>query len=140
MSNAHSEQPERIREALGEVLRTEREGARRTLSDVAAEAGCSPAHLSEVERGLKDISTELLVAVCYALRLPVGALFTAAGERLAPAPAETWPVDARARLQVASARLDGEALRTAAEFTAFLAAGGNAPRRRIGFISDREGR
>src|SRR4029077_13382450 len=64
---AYSETTQVIRQALGSVLRGRREAARRTLSEVAAEAGLSPAHLSEVERGRKEMSTERLVAVAHAL-------------------------------------------------------------------------
>ena len=52
---------------LGGVLRGHREGQGRSLGEIASEAGCSPAYLSEVERGLKDVSADLLVAITYAL-------------------------------------------------------------------------
>src|SRR5439155_884331 len=67
MPFAHSESARSVREALGAVLRGRRQAARRTLSEVAAEAGLSPAHLSEVERGLKEASIERLLAVSHAL-------------------------------------------------------------------------
>jgi transcriptional regulator with XRE-family HTH domain len=57
------------REAVGRELRDERTRAARTLSDVAEEAGVSTQYLSEVERGLKDPSSEILEAVVGALGL-----------------------------------------------------------------------
>lgn len=57
------------REAVGRELREERSSAGRTLSDVAEEAGVSMQYLSEVERGLKDPSSEILEAVVGALGL-----------------------------------------------------------------------
>ena len=69
MTFALSESAQIVRSALGAVLRQRREAARRTLTEVANEAGLSPAHLSEVERGRKEVSTERLLAVGYALSL-----------------------------------------------------------------------
>jgi transcriptional regulator with XRE-family HTH domain len=57
------------REAVGRELRSERQEAGRTLSDVAEHAGVSIQYLSEVERGLKDPSSEILGAVAGALGL-----------------------------------------------------------------------
>ena len=51
MAFAYSETADSVRLALGSILRSRRLAAGRTLSEVAAEAGLSPAHLSEVERG-----------------------------------------------------------------------------------------
>jgi transcriptional regulator with XRE-family HTH domain len=57
------------REAVGAELRRERLAAGRTLVDVARRAGLSVQYLSEMERGLKDPSSELLGAVAGALGL-----------------------------------------------------------------------
>ncbi len=57
------------REAVGSELRRERLDAGRTLGDVAERAGISVQYLSEMERGLKDPSSELLGAVAGALGL-----------------------------------------------------------------------
>jgi len=61
-----------LRRQVGAVLRRRREAQRRTLRDVAAAAGVSLGYLSEVERGVKEPSSELLAAICRALdaRLP----------------------------------------------------------------------
>ncbi|MCW2794875.1 helix-turn-helix transcriptional regulator [Nocardioides sp.] len=57
------------REAVGQELRDERHRAGRTLIDVAGEAGVSTQYLSEVERGRKEPSSEVLGAVAGALGL-----------------------------------------------------------------------
>jgi transcriptional regulator with XRE-family HTH domain len=57
------------REAVGRELRTERQRQERTLADVATDAGVSTQYLSEVERGLKEPSSEILGAVTGALGL-----------------------------------------------------------------------
>jgi DNA-binding XRE family transcriptional regulator len=62
------------REQVGRELRGERLASRRRLVDVAEEAGVSPQYLSEVERGLKDPSSELLAAMAGALGLSVADL------------------------------------------------------------------
>ncbi len=65
-----SSEPEPLwREAVGRELRAERQAADRTLADVAEQAGVSIQYLSEVERGLKDPSSEILEAVVGALGL-----------------------------------------------------------------------
>lgn len=55
------------REAVGARLRRMRLRRRLTLAEVAAAAGISPQYLSEIERGLKDPSSEMLAAVAGAL-------------------------------------------------------------------------
>jgi transcriptional regulator with XRE-family HTH domain len=57
------------REAAGRVLREERHRQERTLADVAGESGVSTQHLSEVERGRKEASSEVLEALGDALGL-----------------------------------------------------------------------
>jgi transcriptional regulator with XRE-family HTH domain len=58
-----------FRRLLGDVLRRHRQMQERTLRDVAAAARVSLGYLSEVERGRKEASSELLAAVCAALGL-----------------------------------------------------------------------
>ncbi|QCW50808.1 helix-turn-helix transcriptional regulator [Nocardioides dongxiaopingii] len=57
------------REVVGRELRAERRRQDRTLADVAGDAGISVQYLSEVERGLKEPSSEILGAVHGALGL-----------------------------------------------------------------------
>jgi transcriptional regulator with XRE-family HTH domain len=62
------------RESIGRQLREERLASGRRLVDVASTAGVSPQYLSEVERGLKDPSSELLAAMAGALGLSIADL------------------------------------------------------------------
>ncbi|MDX6359796.1 MAG: hypothetical protein QOH37_2850, partial [Nocardioidaceae bacterium] len=62
------------RESVGRQLREERVASERRLVDVAGDAGVSPQYLSEVERGLKDPSSELLAAMAGALGLSIADL------------------------------------------------------------------
>jgi transcriptional regulator with XRE-family HTH domain len=74
------------RELVGDTLRTARQESELRLVDVAERAGVSPQYLSEVERGLKDPSSEILSAVAGALELQVVELVTrAVGRRAAQA-------------------------------------------------------
>ena len=56
-----------LRHLLGDLLRRLRQEQGRTLLDVAREAQISMPYLSEVERGLKEVSSEVLAAICRAL-------------------------------------------------------------------------
>jgi len=139
MSFAHSETPEHVRATFGAVLRRRREAGEWSLADIARIAGISIAHLSEVERGRKDISTDRLVALARALATTVGELYTELGRELEGgrpmAAAVAWEPDPRAQLRRMSEALDGDALRTVARFTTFLAMTEPATRRRpIGFL------
>jgi DNA-binding XRE family transcriptional regulator len=72
------------RELAGQVLRSERIEQGRTLQQIAERAGVSAQYLSEVERGRKDASSEMLESICGALGLGLSQLLAAAGERLLP--------------------------------------------------------
>ncbi|MGB0113594.1 MAG: helix-turn-helix transcriptional regulator [Ilumatobacteraceae bacterium] len=58
-----------LRIVIGEVLREERHRQERTLAEVARDAAVSLPYLSEIERGRKDVSSDLLAAVGDALDL-----------------------------------------------------------------------
>ncbi|MFW6091855.1 MAG: helix-turn-helix domain-containing protein, partial [Actinomycetota bacterium] len=60
-----------VRRLIGDVLRRRRTAQGRTLREVAAAARVSLGYLSEVERGRKEASSELLAAICTALDLPI---------------------------------------------------------------------
>ncbi|MEV5268909.1 helix-turn-helix domain-containing protein [Streptomyces werraensis] len=62
------------RHLVGDVLRRERQAQERTLKDVADAARISMPYLSEVERGLKEASSEVLAAAAGALGLGLGDL------------------------------------------------------------------
>src|SRR5258705_10047785 len=71
-----------LRTTLGEVLRRTRQEQGRTLADVARAARVSMPYLSEVERGRKDVSSEVLAAVCDALRVDLSEVLAAVGRDL----------------------------------------------------------
>jgi transcriptional regulator with XRE-family HTH domain len=75
----------RLREAVGGALRRRRLAQGRTLREVAEAAGVSLTYLSEVERGRKEASSEVLEAVCAALRLGLAELLLEVAETLAAA-------------------------------------------------------
>nr|WP_100415088.1 helix-turn-helix transcriptional regulator [Mumia flava] len=74
-----------LREALGDALRSTRRRRGRTLRDVAAAAQVSLAYLSEIERGQKEASSEILAAVCEALGVTMLHLLSVAAASYAPA-------------------------------------------------------
>lgn len=138
MSYAQSENSDSIRAALGAVLRRRREDAERSLAMVARAADISTAYLSEVERGLKDISTDKLVAIARALDLAVADVYLEVAQRLGSRDAlqqrRSWPDDPRLQLRMATASLRPNALRSVADFSLYLATTqGMPPKRRIGF-------
>jgi transcriptional regulator with XRE-family HTH domain len=87
-----------LREAIGDRLRHARTNQRRTLREVSRSARVSLGYLSEVERGRKEASSELLAAICDALELPLSELlynvasdlgaFTAVPDAVPPEPVE----------------------------------------------------
>ena len=140
MPFAHSESARSVREALGAVLRGRRQAARRTLSEVAAEAGLSPAHLSEVERGLKEASIERLLAVSHALGARPAEIYADLARLLgADTERPAWPEDPPAKLRLATVGMPLEALRSVADFSAYLAMANPPPKPkdRIGFLPRR---
>lgn len=66
------------RDLVGDVLRRERLAQERTLKDVADAARISMPYLSEVERGRKEASSEVLAAAAHALGLGLGDLLSLA--------------------------------------------------------------
>ncbi|MDT4990413.1 MAG: hypothetical protein QOH97_305 [Actinoplanes sp.] len=56
-----------LRRVIGDALRARRQGQRRTLREVSTAANVSLGYLSEIERGQKEASSELLAAICEAL-------------------------------------------------------------------------
>ena len=72
-----------LRDALGETLRDARTRQNRTLRDVSTAANVSLGYLSEVERGRKEASSELLSAICGALEVPLARVLSDAGDEMA---------------------------------------------------------
>lgn len=63
-----------LREAIGDRLRHARTNQSRTLREISRAARVSLGYLSEIERGQKEASSELLASICDALELPLGEL------------------------------------------------------------------
>lgn len=78
-----------FRQLLGEALRDERMAQERTLREVSQSARVSLGYLSEVERGQKEASSELLFAIAEALGVPLSGLFNRVSERFAEREAES---------------------------------------------------
>ena len=74
-----------LREEIGDVLRNIRQTEARTLRDVSHDARVSLGYLSEVERGQKEASSELLASICAALNVPLAAMLFQVAERIASA-------------------------------------------------------
>lgn len=71
------------RHELGDVLRQRRLTQGRTLRQVSADAKVSLGYLSEIERGQKEASSELLAAVTHALGLPMSTVLHEVADRIA---------------------------------------------------------
>lgn len=72
-----------LRDELGHVLRTNRLRQRRTLREVSSAARVSLGYLSEVERGQKEASSELLASICEALDTPLSTTLREVSDRIA---------------------------------------------------------
>jgi len=72
-----------LREVIGDTLRRERTSQGRTLREVSDGARVSLGYLSEVERGRKEASSELLNAICSALGVPLSQVLCEAGTEVA---------------------------------------------------------
>ena len=73
------------RELIGETLREARFAQGRTLRDVSMAARVSLGYLSEVERGQKEASSELLASIAAALGLPLSQILLTVGQKLSAA-------------------------------------------------------
>ena len=81
-----------LREELGDVLRDARRAQGRTLRDISAKASVSLGYLSEVERGEKEASSELLASICAALGMPMSLVLTEVAQRADRAERASAPV------------------------------------------------
>ena len=81
-----------LRETLGTVLRGLRGESGRTLRDVADAARVSPGYLSEIERGRKEASSELLASISVALDVSLGEILIRAALEVSPPGTFTEPV------------------------------------------------
>jgi transcriptional regulator with XRE-family HTH domain len=81
-----------LRHLLGDVLRRLRLRQGRTLREVSAAARVSLGYLSEVERGQKEASSELLAAICTALGTPLSQVFREVSDNFSLAELQNEPV------------------------------------------------
>ncbi|HEX5569423.1 MAG TPA: helix-turn-helix transcriptional regulator [Streptomyces sp.] len=72
-----------LRRLLGDVLRRQRQRQGRTLREVSSSARVSLGYLSEVERGQKEASSELLASICEALDVRMSELMREVSDELA---------------------------------------------------------
>lgn len=93
---------------MGDVLRRRRVEQGRTLRDVSAAARVSLGYLSEVERGRKEASSELLAAICEALDLPLSEVLREVSNEMSRV--EAAAVGALTELRSPRARTDREAV------------------------------
>lgn len=75
--------PVLMREMLGASLREERVAQGRTLREISSTARVSLGYLSEVERGQKEASSELLAAICTALDVPMSQVLLTVSDKMA---------------------------------------------------------
>ncbi len=74
-----------LRREIGDVLRGARQGQGRTLREVSSAARVSLGYLSEIERGQKEASSELLGSICEALDVPLSLVLREVSDRVAVA-------------------------------------------------------
>jgi transcriptional regulator with XRE-family HTH domain len=72
-----------VRQEIGDVLRDFRLQKGRTLRQVAGKASVALGYLSEVERGQKEASSEILASVADALEVPISVIMRQVSDRLA---------------------------------------------------------
>lgn len=77
-----------LRQVIGDELRRRRQDQGRTLRDVSAAAAVSLGYLSEVERGQKEASSELLAAICGALDVPLSDILSSVTDQIAEVESE----------------------------------------------------
>jgi len=128
-----------LRTQLGTTLRGHRQRQRRTLRDVSGAARVSLGYLSEVERGQKEASSELLASICDALDLELADLLAEVSQELRGAevgrpavhsvPAVAVPSGAEPAAQPAGEPVAGDAVASAAEPALALVGAGQTPAR-----------
>ncbi|MET0524823.1 MAG: helix-turn-helix transcriptional regulator [Nocardioides sp.] len=101
-----------FRRLLGDVLRDRRMQRGMTLREVSAEARVSLGYISEIERGQKEASSELLSSLCTALEVPLSAVLREVSDAVAVEEAAT--IAAATPITVTSRRRSGEVVASAA--------------------------
>lgn len=116
-----------LRRILGDTLRTQRLAQQRTLREVSSAAKVSLGYLSEVERGQKEASSELLSSICEALGVPLSEVLRDVSDTLEVA--ETAPTASASVLNAVEpvASLNGAAV--GGDGAELEVVGGNGPSR-----------
>jgi transcriptional regulator with XRE-family HTH domain len=94
-----------LRRVIGDALRARRQGQHRTLREVSSVANVSLGYLSEIERGQKEASSELLAAICDALGARLSEVLSEVSDTVALAeqmPSVLAPVQERSSVGVPS--------------------------------------
>jgi transcriptional regulator with XRE-family HTH domain len=89
-----------FRRQLGDVLRGERMRRGMTLRELSSEARISLGYISEIERGQKEASSELLASLCTALDTPLSAVLHDVSRAVAIEEAATAPTPIAGRRPV----------------------------------------
>jgi transcriptional regulator with XRE-family HTH domain len=89
-----------FRRLLGDVLRERRLARGLTLRQVSAEARVSLGYISEIERGQKEASSELLASLCSALEAPLSEVLRDVSDAVALEEAATAPTPLAGRRQI----------------------------------------
>src|SRR5512133_2883455 len=84
-----------LRRVIGDALRARRQAQRRTLREVSTAANVSLGYLSEIERGQKEASSELLAAICEALGAALSEVLRDVSDKLATSEEVMVPATAR---------------------------------------------
>ena len=90
-----------FRQRLGDVLRGRRAELGLTLRELSGVARVSLGYISEIERGQKEASSELLASLCEALEMPLSAVLRDVADVVALEEAATTPVPITARTRPA---------------------------------------
>ena len=110
-----------LRRVIGDALRARRQAQHRTLREVSTAANVSLGYLSEIERGQKEASSELLAAICEALGAALSEVLRDVSEQLATSEERVMPVSEPAAAPAPEPVPAAEA-RIAAQPTASIAA------------------
>ncbi len=94
-----------FRRMLGDVLRERRAELGLTLRDVSKEARVSLGYISEIERGQKEASSELLASLCGALEMPLSSVLREVSDAVAveESALEPTPISVNSRVHTADA-------------------------------------
>src|SRR3954454_6066466 len=97
-----------FRRMLGDALRAQRMRRGMTLREVSAEARVSLGYISEIERGQKEASSELLASICTALDVPLSEILSEGSDAVGLE-------EAALAMQLEDVRVDPTSLRGAAD-------------------------